>query len=286
MGRGRKEVRPGLSATSASAVTRNQAMLDDRVQERSETGTSRTPNITCPMTQTGSLAVQGPSSLLLSLPLHMTVSWVTHTNGQGASNPGAPCSPFSPLGPFLPFFPFSPCGYKGSNQRVVWFLLGRVREWGESWWFWSWLVQVSLEGHLPLWSWLGKVGDLEMRISNDFSKQILSSGILRCLARSERAKRLTCEKQGLYCLGSPGPCILQGHKTRHILAALSPYFSVAVSLLSSSITELSYLKPEDQDRVFYLCWNVSNLMTSLLVVLIEESQCIKNKLPSPVTFYF
>lgn len=34
-----------------------------------------------------------------------------HTNGQGASNPGAPCSPFSPLGPFLPFFPFSPCGY-------------------------------------------------------------------------------------------------------------------------------------------------------------------------------
>lgn len=36
-----------------------------------------------------------------------------HTNGQGASNPGAPCSPFSPLGPFLPFFPFSPCEYNG-----------------------------------------------------------------------------------------------------------------------------------------------------------------------------
>lgn len=38
-------------------------------------------------------------------------SQLGHTNGQGASNPGAPCSPFSPLGPFLPFFPFSPCGY-------------------------------------------------------------------------------------------------------------------------------------------------------------------------------
>lgn len=40
-----------------------------------------------------------------------------HTNGQGASNPGAPCSPFSPLGPFLPFFPFSPCGHNGVISR-------------------------------------------------------------------------------------------------------------------------------------------------------------------------
>lgn len=69
----------------------------------------------------------GPSSLLLSqLRLRMwhleTVAWVRHTNGQGASNPGAPCSPFSPLGPFLPFFPFSPCGYKGLNKTG--FILG------------------------------------------------------------------------------------------------------------------------------------------------------------------
>lgn len=41
---------------------------------------------------------------------------VRRTNGQGASNPGAPCSPFSPLGPFLPFFPFSPCGYNGLDK--------------------------------------------------------------------------------------------------------------------------------------------------------------------------
>lgn len=40
-----------------------------------------------------------------------------HTNGQGASNPGAPCSPFSPLGPFLPFFPFSPCEYNGLQKK-------------------------------------------------------------------------------------------------------------------------------------------------------------------------
>lgn len=32
-----------------------------------------------------------------------------HTNGQGASNPGAPWSPLSPLGPLEPFFPLSPC---------------------------------------------------------------------------------------------------------------------------------------------------------------------------------
>ncbi|KAG8592896.1 hypothetical protein GDO81_000659 [Engystomops pustulosus] len=43
----------------------------------------------------------------------MITGFLRHTNGQGASNPGAPCSPFSPLGPFLPFFPFSPCEYNG-----------------------------------------------------------------------------------------------------------------------------------------------------------------------------
>lgn len=50
-------------------------------------------------------------------------SQLKHTNGQGASNPGAPCSPFSPFGPFLPFFPFSPCGY---NEWVTMTSLSNV----------------------------------------------------------------------------------------------------------------------------------------------------------------
>lgn len=52
-----------------------------------------------------------PPSRRLLRDWAISSSQLGHTNGQGASNPGAPCSPFSPLGPFLPFFPFSPCGY-------------------------------------------------------------------------------------------------------------------------------------------------------------------------------
>ena len=37
-----------------------------------------------------------------------------HTNGQGASNPGAPWSPLCPLGPLIPFLPLSPC----KQQRI------------------------------------------------------------------------------------------------------------------------------------------------------------------------
>lgn len=98
----------------------------------------------------------GPSSLLLSqLSLRMghleTVAQVRHTNGHGASNPGAPCSPFSPLGPFLPFFPFSPCGYKGLNKRQFLFRVGGSN--GDSK---DGLANESLEGHLPPFSGLDK----------------------------------------------------------------------------------------------------------------------------------
>lgn len=50
------------------------------------------------------------------------------TNGQGASNPGAPCSPFSPLGPFLPFFPFSPCGYNGLDKTCFILLEKKIKK--------------------------------------------------------------------------------------------------------------------------------------------------------------
>ena len=98
----------------------------------------------------------GPSSLLLSqLSLQMghpeTAAQVRHTNGHGASNPGAPCSPFSPLGPFLPFFPFSPCGYKGLNKRQ--FLFGVGGSNGDSK---DGLANESLEGHLPPFSGFDK----------------------------------------------------------------------------------------------------------------------------------
>lgn len=43
---------------------------------------------------------------IFPLSLGYTSDW--HTNGQGASNPGAPWSPLSPLAPLLPFLPLSP----------------------------------------------------------------------------------------------------------------------------------------------------------------------------------
>lgn len=53
--------------------------------------------------------VSAPSLCLLA-----DTSDYQHTNGQGASNPGAPWSPLSPLTPLLPFLPLSPC----EQQRI------------------------------------------------------------------------------------------------------------------------------------------------------------------------
>lgn len=50
--------------------------------------------------------------LLSSQPTNLKtihLMWTEHTNGQGASNPGAPWSPLSPLDPLEPFLPLSPC---------------------------------------------------------------------------------------------------------------------------------------------------------------------------------
>lgn len=47
------------------------------------------------------------------MPLGYTPDY-QHTNGHGASNPGAPWSPLSPLTPLLPFLPLSPC----EQQRI------------------------------------------------------------------------------------------------------------------------------------------------------------------------
>lgn len=69
------------------------------------------------------------------------------TNGQGASNPGAPCSPFSPLGPFLPFFPFSPCGHNGLDKtKVSFFCDGKKKMFEKK------IAKRGLKGHLPLCS--------------------------------------------------------------------------------------------------------------------------------------
>lgn len=140
---------------------RNQAELVARHKVWNMTGLPRwIILVPCPCLMTPVRApafMMGPSSLLFSqliIPSHMTsgarAPWVRHTNGQGASNPGAPCSPFSPLGPFLPFFPFSPCGYKGLNKRQV--LLEGVSNGDSN----DDLANKSLEGHLPLFSGLGK----------------------------------------------------------------------------------------------------------------------------------
>lgn len=96
-------------------------------------------------------ACSSPSVFLHTRYLE-TVPGVRHTNGQGASNPGAPCSPFSPLGPFLPFFPFSPCGHKSFNKRQVLFGAGGIMAIQKK----NGLANKCLEGHLPLFSGLGK----------------------------------------------------------------------------------------------------------------------------------
>lgn len=79
---------------------------------------------------TGNTVAGACSSSLISYSISLlqdnclSNTQVRRTNGQGASNPGAPCSPFSPLGPFLPFFPFSPCGYNGLD-KTSFILLGK-----------------------------------------------------------------------------------------------------------------------------------------------------------------
>lgn len=81
---------------------------------------------------------------------------VRRTNGQGASNPGAPCSPFSPLGPFLPFFPFSPCGYNGLDKTSFILLKKNTkRKIGFKVWVFSFLSQWRAERTLTTVFWFG-----------------------------------------------------------------------------------------------------------------------------------
>lgn len=54
---------------------------------------------------------------IFPLPLGYTLDY-WHTNGQGASNPGAPWSPLSPLAPLLPFLPLSPCKQQCINKKT------------------------------------------------------------------------------------------------------------------------------------------------------------------------